>query len=153
MSAPDMKTPVELAAWLVFRELDCGTFEYGNDAFFGDYDTPGVADKAHGALEAGDLERAAEMLRECVRLASEPAPEIAEGRNRADRQRRAQAQRDRLLNVARIALCLLAQPDAKLATTAPAPTSDAKLIDAAEAAETFARALRAAAGMSAPEAA
>ncbi|WP_298235960.1 hypothetical protein [uncultured Azohydromonas sp.] len=137
-----MKSSAELAAWLLLDACESATIERGNKAmFFGPNEgEAGLLDGAYEALTDGDHGRAVGLLREAVRLAGEPVPEVKEGRNRAECQRRAQRQCERLLNVAQIAMALLEQPAAVPVALSPAPTIN--LMAAADAAESFARALR-----------
>ncbi len=97
-----------LSAWLLLDTFEGLPWDSLNAVLMGADDGEcGPLEDAFEALSAGNTGRAVELLREAVRRAGEPVPVIEKGRNRAARQRCAQKQRERLLNIARIALLLL----------------------------------------------
>jgi hypothetical protein len=110
-----MKTPAELAAWLLFDALETAAGHDENEPLVGgNSGETGLLGEAHDALLNGASGKATDLLRQAVELAAAPAATPITDRGRTDCQHEAQHQRDRLAHIAQIALCLIEQPAASL---------------------------------------
>lgn len=139
MTNPHNDTPAELATWLLLDAL-AGAHE-ADGMLVGDQDQPGVLDLAHDALDQGNTARAVALLHEAMPLTAERVPNMMSAHWLG-----VQCQRERLHHIVQIVLQLV---ELKAAALVPIPASTADLFAAAEAAESFARDLRVAAGASA----
>lgn len=151
MNNPNAPTKTEMAEHLLNECIDRGPHATNRDIFnlainaarhLGGYDAEGAA-----VPEGPDIPRATEFLRTAAPMTLEPVPPVVvrkgkdqEGRQRSE-QFSAELDRARLRLEVHAVLCLLEQ-----GSPAPAHPDVKKLAAAADAAETFARALRAATG-------
>lgn len=114
-----------LEIWLESPRMGCAT---GNERMLGLFYKETGGDECLFFLDDVSDDRAADVLREVLQLAIEPAPAVITGRDRESKRMQAQYQRDEIALYVRVALALLEvenAPKPVAGSISPAPQSTA----------------------------